>query len=238
MLSVLDAVILLFLLLGAVLGFKKGIIKSVVSFIGTILVIVLSFTFKNALSEFLYLHFPFFHVGVDVLNVLIYEGIAFLILFSLLSILLRVVIKISGIIETVLKFTIILGIPSKILGAIFGFLEMYLFIFVALFALSTFNVKSSLIEESKFANFILTKTPFASGALENSYNAVKEIVTINKEFVTSQNKEELNQNGLEVLLKYNVLSKENATILIEKKKITFTNAREIVEQYKGDEKND
>ena len=122
MLSVLDAVILLFLLLGAVLGFKKGIIKSVVSFIGTILVIVLSFTFKNALSEFLYLHFPFFHVGVDVLNVLIYEGIAFLILFSLLSILLRVVIKISGIIETVLKFTIILGIPSKILGAIFGFL--------------------------------------------------------------------------------------------------------------------
>ena len=41
--NIVDAVLLLALLAGAVIGFKKGFIKTMVSLIGTILVIVLSF---------------------------------------------------------------------------------------------------------------------------------------------------------------------------------------------------
>lgn len=231
MLSVIDAVIILFLLLGAVLGFKKGIIKSVVSLVGTILVFVLSFTLKNPLSVFLYTHFPFFHVGISVLNVLIYEAIAFFILFSLFSILLRIVIKVSGLIETILKFTIVLGIPSKILGAIFGFIEMYLFIFVVLFLLVQFNVKSTLISESKFADFILSHTPFISNVVDNSYHAVKEVVELNKNYATTQDKEKLNQDGLDTLLKYKVLSVENARLLQEKNKLNIKDANEIIKKY-------
>ena len=236
MLSVIDAVIILFLLLGAVLGFKKGIIKSVVSLVGTILVFVLSFTLKNPLSVFLYTHFPFFNIGISVLNVLVYEAIAFFILFSLFSILLKIVIKVSGLIETILKFTIVLGIPSKILGAIFGLIEMYLFIFVVLFLLVQFNVKSTLISESKLADFIIGRTPLVSNVVEDSYQAVKEVVELNKNYATTQDKEKLNQEGLDTLLKYKVLSVENAHLLQEKNKLNIKDANEIIKKYEEEQK--
>lgn len=235
MLNVIDAVILLFLLMGAVLGFKKGVIKSVVSFVGTILVVVLSFTLKNPLSVFLYTYFPFFNVGITVLNIFIYEAIAFVLVFAVLSTILGVVIKISGIIETLLKFTIILGIPSKILGAIFGFLEMYLFVFVILFALVQFNVQSSFISDSKLADWILGKTPVVSNVMEDTYKGVKEIVALNKNYQTSQDKEKLNQDGLEILLKYNVLSVDNANKLLEKNKLKIKDANAIVSKYEKSE---
>ncbi len=238
MLCIVDAIIILFLLMGAVLGFKKGVIKSIVSFVGTILVLVLSFTFKNPLSVFLYTYLPFFNVGITVLNILIYEGLAFLILFVLFSSILRIIIKISGIIEMLLKATIILGIPSKILGAIFGFLEMYLFTFVVLFILAQFNVQNSLITESKMANVILGKTPFISNVLNNTYTAVKEVTDLNKEYGKKGNTEELNQKGLDILLKYKVLSVENANKLLEKNKLKIKDANVIVSKYREDNKND
>ena len=234
--NIIDVIILLFLLMGAVIGFKKGVIKSVVSFVGTILVLVLSFTLKNPLSVFLYTYLPFFNVGIAVVNILIYEGIAFLIVFALLSTVLRIVIKISGIIETLLKFTIILGIPSKILGAILGFFEMYMFIFAVLFALAQFNVHSSLITDSKMADFILSHTPFVSHVMEDTYNGVKEVVTLNKNYQNSQDKEKLNQDGLDVLLKYNVLSVENANKLLEKGKLKIKDADSIVKKYEKESK--
>lgn len=234
MLSIVDVIIILFLLMGAIVGFKKGVIKSVVSFVGTILVLVLSFTFKNPLSVFLYTYLPFFNVGITVLNILIYEGIAFLILFVLFSSILRIIIKISGIIEMLLKATIILSIPSKILGAIFGFLEMYLFTFVVLFVLAQFNVQNSLITDSKVADFILGKTPFVSNVLEDTYTAVKEVVDLNKEYGKKENTEELNQKGLDILLKYKVLSVENANKLLEKNKLKIKDANTIVSKYSED----
>lgn len=236
MLSVIDAIIILFLLMGALIGFKKGVIKSVVSLVGTILVLVLSFTLKNPLSVFLYTYFPFLNVGISVLNILIYEGIAFLLLFVLFSSILQIFIKISGIIETLLKFTIVLAIPSKILGAIFGFLEMYVFIFAVLFALVSFNVQSSLISDSKLANFILGKTPIVSNVLNDSYTAIKEVVNLNKDYEITQDKEKLNQEGLAILLKYKVLSVENANKLVEKNKFKIKDADKIIEKYRSDKK--
>lgn len=238
MLSIIDAIIILFLFMGAIVGFKKGVIKSVVSFVGTILVLMLSFSLKNTLSVFLYTYFPFLNVGIAVLNILIYEGIAFLILFLLFSSILRIVIKISGIIETLLKFTIILGIPSKILGAIFGFLEMYVFTFVILFLLAQFNVHNSLITDSKVANFILGRTPLVSSIVNESYNAIKEVVDLNKKYTTTQDKDKLNQDGLDILLKYKVLSVENANKLVEKKKLKINNAEGIIKKYEKRNVND
>ncbi len=232
MLSVVDAIIILFLLMGVILGFKKGFIKSVVSFVGMILVFVLAFTLKNPLSVFLYTYLPFFNVGITVINILIYEAIAFLILFVIFSSILGIIIKISGIVETLLKFTIVLGIPSKILGAIFGLLEMYLLIFATLFLLAQFNVQNSLITDSKIADFILGKTPVVSQVFDETYTAVKEVVALNKNYGANQNTDELNQNGLDILLKYKVLSVENANKLLEKNKLKIKDAEQIVSKYR------
>ena len=61
MVSIIDAIIIILLLFGAVFGFRAGVIKSAVSFLGTLLIIFLAFQLKNPISEFLYMHLPFFN---------------------------------------------------------------------------------------------------------------------------------------------------------------------------------
>lgn len=226
--NIIDIVIILMLLCGAVVGLKKGFIKSVVTCVGTIIVIVLSFYLKNPLSVFLYTFMPFFKFSISAINILIYEGIAFLIVFSILSILLRVVIKISGIIEFILKCTVILAIPSKILGAIFGFLEYYVFTFAVLFVLACFNVNNEIITESKLADAILTHTPIVSNIAEDFYGVVREFGVINSKNTSI---EEKNEEAIEALLKYNIVSEANMEKLNKKNKFNISNLENIINDY-------
>jgi uncharacterized membrane protein required for colicin V production len=218
--SIIDSVIIIFLLLGAVLGFKRGVIKSIVSLVGTILVVVLSFKLKDTFATFLYSHLPFFNIGISALNVLIYEVIAFLIIFAILMSILKILIKISGLIELILKFTVILSIPSKILGAIFGFIEYYIFTFIILFLIAQLNIESSLITESKLANAIMENTPIMSNTIKDTYNGINELITMNKNNQNVNDKNELNEEALNIMLKYNIISKENINKLINSGKIT------------------
>lgn len=230
--NIIDVVILLFLLSGAVVGFKKGIIKSVVSFVGTILVLVLSFALKEPLSVLLYTYLPFFNFSLSAINILLYEAIAFFIVFALLSAILKIVIKISGVIELLLKFTVILAIPSKILGAIFGFLEHSVFAFVILFVLAQLNINNELITGSSLSSKILSNTPIMSSVAEDTYKTVEEFININKEDKTD---EEKNTEAINTLLKYNIISEENLEKLVEKEKFSIPNLEDLL---KKGEKND
>lgn len=230
--NIIDVVIVLFLLSGAVIGFKKGIIKSVVSFVGTILVLVLSFALKDPLSVLLYTYLPFFNFSLSAINILLYEAIAFFIVFALLSAILKIVIKISGVIELLLKFTVILAIPSKILGAIFGLLEHYVFAFVILFVLVQLNINNELITGSSLSSKILSNTPIMSNVAEDTYKTVEEFININKEDKTD---EEKNTEAINTLLKYNIISEENLEKLVEKEKFSIPNLEDLL---KKGEKND
>ncbi len=234
--NIIDVVIFLMLLCGIIVGFKKGVIKSVVSCVGTIIVIVLSFYLKNPLSVFLYTFLPFFSFSISAINILLYEAIAFLIVFSCLSILLRVIIKISGIIETILKITVVLAIPSKILGAIFGFLEYYVFTFAILFILACLNISNELITESKVADTILSNTPIVSSIAEDSYKVIKDFVDIKNKNISSEQK---NEEAVKALLKYNIVSEKNMEKLNKRKKFNIKNIENIIDDYtKGKDKND
>ena len=237
MLNILDAVIILMLLLGAVLGFKRGIIKSAVMFGGAILVIVLAYLLKNPVSMFLYNNLPFFKLGgifegVSVINILIYEAIAFLITFSVLMIILRLLIMVSSVIEKFLDMTIVLGIPSKILGAIFGFLEAFLFVFVALYAMFQFNIFSTITNDSLYARKIVGSTPLLSNAVSNAFDSFREIYDLQEKYATkNKNSEEYNKEALEILLKNEVISPASVRKLAEKGKINIDNIDEIIERY-------
>ena len=51
--NIVDICIILFVVFGAWLGFKQGFTKSVVNFLGIIVVIVFSYLLKNPVSEIL-----------------------------------------------------------------------------------------------------------------------------------------------------------------------------------------
>ncbi len=57
--NIVDIIILFFLAMGAVVGFKKGIIENIVSFVGTIIVIVISFALKNKIAIIMYTYYLF-----------------------------------------------------------------------------------------------------------------------------------------------------------------------------------
>lgn len=222
--NVIDASIILFLLLGAIIGFKKGFIKSMVSLVGVIVVIVLSFYLKEPIANFLYKYLHFFNFGgmykgLTVINILMYEAIAFLLIFSILSIILRIIIKITGIIEKLLNLTIILGLFSKILGAILGLVEMVVFIYISLFALSQFNMTSKLVLESKSGNKILNSTPILANIAKPSVSAIQEIYELQKKYVDGHDNDSYNQEAIVILIKYKILTKEKVQNLVDAGKL-------------------
>ena len=166
-LGLIDVIILLIILLGGVIGFKEGVIKKLTSVVGLVLVVILSFTLKNYLSVFFYENLPFFDLwgvfkGIQVLNIVFYEMLAFLIIASVLTIVYRLLLGVTGLIEKILKATVILSIPSKILGFFVGLIENYIwvYLFLFVFTLPVFNIKE--LYDSKTAMFIIEKTPFLS----------------------------------------------------------------------------
>lgn len=222
-LNIVDAIIILIILLGGIVGFKEGVIKKATSIIGLVLVVILSFVLKNYLSVFFYENLPFFDLwgvfkGIQVLNIVFYEMVAFLIIASVLTIVYRVILGITGIIEKLLKATVILSIPSKILGFIVGLLESYIWVYLFLFVLTlpVFNIKD--IYESKTAMFIITETPILSkytGKTLDIYNDLYSIID-NRE---NKSNEQVNEEAMKLMLEYEIITPESAQKLIDKNKV-------------------
>ena len=232
--AIMDIVIILMLLLGAVLGFKKGFVKTLISFVGVFVVLILSFYLRTPIVNFMYKYCPFFNFdGYSVWNVFLYESIAFLIVFILLFSILGIIINISGIVEKILNSTIVLGIISKILGAIAGILEMLVFLFIGLFVISRFNFASDLIMESKVSKVILARTPIISNIAGPTYNAFNEVYELQKKYSDKKDKDAFNTSALQSLVSHRVLSAEQAQELVKNGKIKIKNSDSYVIQVGG-----
>lgn len=233
-LNIVDAIIILAILLGGVIGFKEGAIKKLTSVIGLVIVVILSFTLKNKLSIYFYENLPFFDFwgifkGIQVLNIVFYEMLAFLIIASVLMIIYRVILGITGIIEKILKATVILSIPSKILGFFVGLIESYVWVYLILFlfTLPIFNFKE--IYESKTAMSILENTPILSKYTSKTLDIYNDLYSIidNKD---SKTNEQINEEAMKLMLKHEIITKESAEKLIRKHKVDI-NDESFLTQY-------
>lgn len=235
--NIIDVVIILLILSGAAIGFKRGFTRQVVSSIGMILVVVLAFLLKNPLSIFLYEHLPFFKFGgilkgVTVLNIFIYEMIAFLIVMSILIIVLKVLISATKIFETLLKFTVILTLPSKIGGMIVGIIESYVWTFLLLFVLTLPFFKIPEFENSSLKNKIVNGTPILSNFTEKTTTVVTEFLSLKEKYETTPNASEFNRETLDLFLKYDVITVDSVIILRDRDKIKMDNLDELINKYK------
>ncbi len=230
--NVVDVIIIALLILGGVAGFKAGVIKKLTDFIGMFVVIILAFYLKNYISVIMYENLPFFNFfglinGIDTLNILLYEVIAFLVIFIALLFVLKVVLMLTGLVEKILKATVILSIPSKLLGIVVGVIEMYVYLFLILVIVSLPIFDSSFLKDSKMNNFILNNTPVLSGVSEkiiDIYGDVYNIIDNRK----NKTNEQLNEEILKVLIDKKVVTKESAKKLVDKNKIHI-NDKSIVE---------
>lgn len=233
--NVVDIIILVSIILGAVTGFIRGFFKQTIIFVGTILVVVFAFILKNPLSLVLYRNLPFFKLwGLGSLNILLYEVLAFIIAIAVLSLIFAVAIKVTGIIEMVLKATVILALPSKLLGMIVGIIQSIVILYVVLFIASLPVFKIPFIKESKYTNIILTKTPIISSITNDVVKSFEEIgntiIYIGKDI---KDVDGTNNRITEVLLKNKVITFENVKYLVEEGKLKITNLEELQNNYGG-----
>ena len=171
----------------------------------------------------MYENLPFFGFGgfikgIEAINILLYEVVAFIIVFVVLLIILKVILMVTGLIEKILKATVILSIPSKILGLVVGAIEMYVYVFLVLVIATLPIFKVPYVRESKVSNFMLNNTPILSVIAEEMidiYDSVYNIV-IEKDNKTN---EELNEEVLTFLIEKQVVSKDSMKKLVEKNKV-------------------
>lgn len=235
--NIIDAIIILVVLLFGIYGFKNGLIRTVVSAIGIILVFTISFALKNPIAEWLSLNLPFFNFwgafkDVTILNVVIYQSIAFLIVFSILMAIYSFAVKISKFIERILTLTIILGIPSKILGFIVGLIEGVFIMAVVLMFLSLPIFNLELVHESNLKKGLLESTPIVGNLMKDTSKATNEIMSLKKEFSSNSSKNKFNSESFDIMLKYGIIKVDYADKLISSGKLKIDNANEILNKYR------
>lgn len=235
--NIVDIVIIVLILLFVLKGWSDGFLKETVSFLGSFAVLVVAYLLKNPVSIFLYKTLPFFKFsgplsGISVLNIIVYELLAFLLVAGVLLAIYVIVLKITRILEKIVKITVIFALPSKILGAIVGFIEGVVVTFIVLFVFMQFAVPRKYIQTSQFGDQILSKTPILGNAVNPIYNSFKEIVQVADNYKNNTDRDEANLESLNILLKYEVISPENAESLVDSGKLSFIGAKELISKYK------
>ena len=133
--------------------------------------------------------------------------LAFVIVLAVLGLALKILTLVTSIFERILTMTIVLGIPSKILGAIVGMLEWFILAFACIYVLSMpmFNIKE--LESSTMAPKILDNTPVLSGVIRSTTDVINEFSLLKDKYSDKNiDTNEFNKETLDLFLKYNVVS--------------------------------
>ena len=234
---IIDLIILIFLGFGFLIGFRRGFSRQLLSSIGLIVAFIIAFYSKNMVSSFFYENLPFFNFdgifkGITVLNILMYEMVAFLLVLTIALVILKVLLFASKIFESILNFTIILGIPSKILGGILGFIEMYIVIFIVLFILTLPLFNLTFINNSTVKQGMIKYTPIMSRVVNKTVKAMNEFEELKEVYETNNDKDEFNYQALDLFMKYDIIKVESAENLVAQNKLNIPNVNILINKYK------
>lgn len=236
--NIIDVIILLIILSCGIAGFKRGVLKQTVSTVGFVIVVILAFYLKNPIAEFLSLHLPFFTFGgtfanITSINIILYQLISFILVVLVLETILGILIKITGVIEKILKFTIILGIPSKILGFIVGIIEGFIITFLILFFLRQPGFNLKIFEGSKLTDRILNSTPVLSqvaGGFVNTFNDLYELG--NDYYEKKLDENTLNLKSIDVMLEHKIITPSYVIKLVDADKIKVEGIDNVINKYR------
>jgi hypothetical protein len=144
-------------------------------------------------------------------------------------IVLKLIIFVTGIIEKILKATIILGIVSKIIGGVLGIIEMYAITFILLFFFSQPFMRITGVGESKLSDVILNHTPVLTSKIKGYTIVVGDLYSMKDNYLDK----DFEYKSIEKFLKYKVIDVKSLKILKEKNKLKFNGLDSLIEKYGG-----
>jgi uncharacterized membrane protein required for colicin V production len=171
----LDIIILLMLLVGLFVGAKRGLIVQLIHMTGFIIALFVAYTYYKPLAEKFVLWIPYPAVDSDStltiaierldLDQTFYQLIAFALIFFVIKFTLQLVASMFDF----LKYLPVLGFFSKIAGAILGFIEFYIILFIVLYVVALLPIGpfQNLMNNSVLANYLIEHTPFLSETVKN-----------------------------------------------------------------------
>ena len=236
--NIVDVIIILIIISGLCLGFKRGLTKELVCFAKFALAIVIAFLFKNPLSKLMYEHLPFFEFGglikgVTALNILLYEFIAFLLVLGIVMVIFKILLLATTIFEKILNTTVILSLPSKILGMIIGGIHYYLIVFILLFVVSLPIFKfNDQLNDSKLKDTIIYKTPILSNLVDKTVNIIDEFNDLKEKYKTEKDVDKFNLETIDLFLKYNIITVDSIETLNSKDKLQIDNLESVLNKYR------
>ena len=239
--AAIDIVVLLLLVMFGVVGWKQGIIKEAVQLVGMIIILVIAFMFKGELGNIFCKWLPFFNFngspieGMTTLNILLYQILGFVIIFTVLYAIYNIILKISGIFQKLVNWTIILLIPSKIGGLILGLLEGYVLIFVILLIITGLPASyTSNFTNSSLVKTIVYKTPILSSASKDVTNSMKDVYELVDEVAQKKiTTNEANLKTVDVMLKYDLVTPKTVEQLVILDKLKgIKGINKVIDKYK------
>lgn len=207
--NLVDIFFLLVILVCGLIGLKRGFFKELVLTVGYIILLIISYKLITPTTNLI---ISLVKVGNNPLNLLIYQIIAFLVVFIILSIIFQLIVFLTNILEKLLNVTIVLGIFSKILGFILGLIKgvIVAYLLSLLFTLPMFN-NIPMFRNSTVKKEILTKMPNIK--LNQIVNEISKLDINSKDF---------NRQVLQILIKYNIITKEKVIDMIKSGQLDAT----------------
>lgn len=166
----LDIILFLLLIGGVIVGAKRGLVVQLLHMVGFIVALFVAYRYYKPLSAYFVLWIPYpavtdesrftMAIGQLDLDQTFYQLFAFALIFFAVKFGLQLLASMFDF----LKYLPVLGFLSKILGAILGFIEVYvlLFFFIYVFALLPIEFIQTHLENSWIAKSILENTPYFS----------------------------------------------------------------------------
>ncbi|WP_033544006.1 CvpA family protein [Planococcus sp. CAU13] len=166
----LDIILFILLIAGIIVGAKRGLVVQLIHMVGFIIALVVAYLYYKPLAEYFVLWIPYpaitdesrFTMAIEQLDLdqTFYQLFAFALIFFVVKFALQLLASMFDF----LKYLPVLGFLSKILGAILGFIEVYilLFFFLYVFALLPMDIVQTHLAGSGIAQGILENTPYFS----------------------------------------------------------------------------
>ena len=235
--NILDIGIILLLIMFFILGTKTGIIREVVSLIGFIITFIIAYALKGVIGNLLCIILPFFKFsgaieGLVTFNILLYQLIAFMIVFSFLLGIFSLIIRVSKVMQKIVNMTIVLIIPSKILGGVLSFIKGYIVLFAIILVLYIPLGDTDMFNNSKMVDFMLYNTPVLSDSMTKYTKSIREVYSLTENIEDkSITINEANLKSLDIMLKYKVVNKKTVEKLITMKKLNIDNVNSVLRKY-------
>lgn len=226
--NVVDIAIIIIVLLCGFWGFRKGVIRELIQLIGTLIVVFAAYYLKDYLANFLMGFMPFFQFkgiffGISAINILVYQMVSFVVIFVLLYCILSIIINITNIGDKLLKISLVMAIPDKVLGLFVGLLDGVLFAFLLCFVSFHISPLEQYINDSYMGIVLLERTPFVGKTMTKTVLALEDITELAHSVNENTNMDSVNAQVIQNLIHYKLISKEKVDELIDKKKITLDN---------------